>query len=113
MRKRLRFDLSKLTPAQIEALNDDWIRVVGWDFYVPDERGERKLVTTLEDMLRLLGFNPRFLQPSDIPALRTAVKGFESLPAALGMPEPLRTQWEHLLRILGVEPSPYRKALKS
>ncbi len=108
--KRIRFDANKLTSDQLAELNEDWVKVVGWDLYVTDERGQRKPVTTLNDLLRWLGFNPDRLSEADVPMLRDAVQRFENLPVALGMPQPLHDQWLKLLEVLGVEWSPYRKA---
>ncbi len=108
--KRITFDTAKLTKREIDALNEDWIKVVGWDFWVPEPGGGRRKVTTLRDMFRLLGFDPQRISPADLPFLKDAVARFERMPAALGMPKPLHDQWVRLLDILGIEPSPYRKA---
>jgi hypothetical protein len=60
----------ELTPEEIDLMimNEDWLRYVSWDFYVTDEKGRRKLVTTLEDLKKWLGVT------DDMPVREQALK---------------------------------------
>jgi hypothetical protein len=60
----------ELTPEEIDLMimNEDRLRYVSWDFYVTDEKGRRKLVTTLEDLKKWLGVT------DDMPVREQALK---------------------------------------
>jgi hypothetical protein len=77
-----------LTPDEVKLMlmNEDWIRYVSWDFYVTDEKGRRKLVTTLEDLKKWLGVTddmPAREQARKIEWFMTKVPSYNAMPKAL------------------------------
>jgi hypothetical protein len=77
-----------LTPEDVELIlmNEDWIRYVSWDFYVSDEKGRRKLVTTLEDLKKWLGVTddmPVREQARKIEWFMTKVPSYHAMPKTL------------------------------
>jgi len=70
----------------LDIINEDWIRYVSWDFYVDDEKGRRKLVTTLEDLKKWLGIYddmPLEVQARKIEWFMTEVPSYHGMPKKL------------------------------
>jgi hypothetical protein len=87
----------ELTPEEIDLMimNEDWLRYVSWDFYVTDEKGRRKLVTTLEDLKKWLGVT------DDMPAREQALKiewFMTKVPSYYAMPKPLKKEFKEWVR---------------
>jgi hypothetical protein len=87
----------ELTPEEIDLMimNEDWIRYVSWDFYVTDEKGRRKLVTTLEDLKKWLGVT------DDMPAREKALKiewFMTKVPSYNAMPKSLKKEFKEWAR---------------
>ncbi len=87
----------ELTPKEIDLMimNEDWIRYVSWDFYVTDEKGRRKLVTTLEDLKKWLGVT------DDMPVREQArrIEWFMTkVPSYHTMPKPLKKEFKERVR---------------
>ncbi|MFZ8852384.1 MAG: hypothetical protein ACO2PL_09780 [Armatimonadota bacterium] len=77
-----------LTPEEIDLMlmNEDWLRYMSWDFYVTDEKGRRKLVTTLEDLEKWLGGTddmPAREQARKIAWFMTKVPSYHAMPKSL------------------------------
>jgi hypothetical protein len=82
-----------LTPEEIDLMlmNEDWLRYMSWDFYVTDEKGRRKLVTTLEDLKKWLGVT------DDMPVREQALKiewFMTKVPSYYAMPKTLKKEFK-------------------
>jgi hypothetical protein len=87
----------ELTPEEIDLMimNEDWLRYVSWDFYVTDEKGRRKLVTTLKDLKKWLGVT------DNMPAREQALKiewFMTKVPSYRAMPKPLKKEFREWVR---------------
>lgn len=69
--------------------NADWLRTLSWDLWTTDDDGQYRLVTTIPQLLEVLGV------ADAAPEVQAeAVRHFMTMPAAVPMPKELRAAVE-------------------